>query len=315
MPRSPKQEKFRSSRTRLKVVSPKDVPRKGTKVAKKRRSAENSENGEVRPTPDHLSDLSYERNVETLLNIATRKPLPQNPQRKIGRKCLLIEMVMHDPDRYARLITFIRSGVSFGVAAEASGIGERTFYEWGQRGQADLDEEADTFFSRFFKDVRRAVAAATADCEQHVKEMDPRKWLSHGPGRIFNLGWSEDVSKGTGAKNLPAPDANPQEQILDAAFTVRPKALPAPDPNSGAVSSPEKTPDSFLDVPSSLEFEAFKVLENCGLISLTPEFKEAFHQQEGTDPDPDSTESLSDEDPQIILDYSESDLDDLDPES
>lgn len=308
MPTRSKQEKFRTAKTRLKVVSPKDAPRKGTAVAKKRKKAENPENGEVRPTPDHLSDLSYEREVETLLNIASRKKLPQNPQRA-GRKCLLIEMVAHDPDRYARLITFIRSGVSFGVAAEASGIGERTFYEWGQRGQQDLDEEADTFFSRFFKDVRRAVAAATADCEQHVKEMDPRKWLSHGPGRIFNLGWSEDVSKGTGAKNLPAPH-DPQEQILDAAFTVRPKpALPAPsDPSApGSSSSPEKTPDSFLDVPSSLEFEAFKVLENCGLISLTPEFKEAFHQQEGTDQDP--------ADPQIILEYSESDLDPLDQES
>jgi hypothetical protein len=288
MKRKPKQEKVQLCQDTL--DTPLSRIRKGrSTVAKKRASSSpDSTNPGERPTPNHLDDLSIEQNVETLLDIASRKKLPQILQRK-GRKCVLVEIILHNPDRYARLITHIRSGVSFGVAAEAAGIGERTFFEWGQKGQADFDAGEDTYFSRFFRDVRRAAAAATADCEQHVKEMDPKRWLSHGPGRIFNLGWSEDVSKGTRDPNHPTRQRigstrTVDETIVDAPFSVR--ALPAPSTNPSDPSNPSSSPEKkSLPITKELEYETLKVMENIGLISMSEEFKQAYEMQRSSGSD------------------------------
>ena len=228
-------------------------------------------------TPDlTLENQEIEKDVETLLDIPQRKPLPQPPQRK-GRRFKLVDIIHHAPDLYARLITHIRAGVSFNVAAAAVGIGERTFYDWGEKGSLDYEAGKDTYFSRFYHDVRKAAATATADCEMAVKELDPKKWLSHGPGRIFGGQWSENISRGPNYD--PSKHPQPQIQYVDAPFKV---LAPPVDPKS--ISSPEK-PDQTLEIGKDLEYEAFKVLEDIGCITLSDDFKLAFEQQKSEDND------------------------------
>jgi hypothetical protein len=247
----------------------------GFKLTRAKRSRQSEETLESSEKSEELQPpiIPVEQDVETLLDIPGRKPLPQIPQRK-GRKCTLIEMIIHNPDRYSRLITHIRAGVSFNVAAEANSIGERTFYEWGQRGQEDLDKGMDTFFSRFFRDVRRAAAMATADCESEVKALEPRKWLSHGPGRIFGGAWGAEVSRGTG-RHLPAEASSSSPEIIDAPFQVR---LTLPSPAQAQENKPPK--HQTLEISEPIEYAAFQVLEDIGAIQISQEFKNAMQQQQ-----------------------------------
>ena len=262
----------------------------GFKMTRAKRSQQSEENPESSDFSEESEEsppptIPTEKDVETLLDIPGRKPLPQILQRK-GRKCTLIEMILHNPDRYSRLITHIRAGVSFNVAAEANSIGERTFYEWGQRGQEDLDLGKDTFFSRFFRDVRRAAAMATADCESEVKALEPRKWLSHGPGRIFGGAWGAEVSRGTG-RHLPAEASSSSAEIIDAPFQVR-LTLPSP-----VQSQENKLPKhQILEISEPIEYAAFQVLEDIGAIQISQEFKNAMQQQQS---EAESTEPIQEE--------------------
>lgn len=261
---------------------------------KKRRKIQFSRPIKSLSSPEKEEPNQNLEEVETLLELPNRKELPHFTQRKPGRKCKLYDLVLHSPDTYARLITYIKSGVSFNVAAAAIGIAERTFYEWGEKGSVDFEAEKDTYFSRFYRDVRKAVATATADCEMSVKELDPRKWLAHGPGRIFGGSWSDNMSRGPNYD--PNKNPAPQIQYIDVPF----KALPAPiNIETGNSSSPEKTKEALsLEVPKDLEYEAFKVLENIGCITMSEEFKQAFDQQQST---PLPTQALSNSDDEIEI--------------
>jgi hypothetical protein len=164
---------------------------------KKTENKEKVENVAGNTPPVDLADtFGYSQGnleIETLLNVRGRKPLPDSTEisksDRRGPKFKLFEIITHAPDLYAKMIMFIRNGVSFNVACECVGIGESTFYEWGQRGASDFQANADTYFSRFYRDVRRAAALATCQAEMEIKALDPKKWLAHGPGRIFGDAW------------------------------------------------------------------------------------------------------------------------------
>lgn len=203
--------------------------------------------------------------IETLLNIKDRAPLPPAPDTAgPGPKSKLANLIRFAPDRYAEMIARIRSGTSFHVAAEAVGIAERTFYAWAQIGAQDMAQSPckDSYYSRFFRDVRRAAAQATAKCEETIMNASPAKWLANGPARIFGLHWGASDKQVSNASNTPLLS---HDDAIDAPFKVK---------SEGVV----KTEN--LEIDPVLEYEALKVWEDLGLISINEDMKKAFLMQE-----------------------------------
>lgn len=237
---------------------------------------------------------------ETLLPCENRKPLPQIPMRT-GRRCILEDTVNFYPAIYQQFISLLGSGVSINVACTCVGWNESTFGSWAYRGACDERDGKDTYFSRLHKDVRRAVASKTADCERQIAESSPAKWLTQGPGRIFGGRWSKpDPNKRLPAPNtngatpglLPAPssaDGTDPTEILDAAFTVQTVEGDVDDQEASEGTSPPgprrlttqgtSQAHSTLAITPQEELEALRVWESIGLVKLDPALTQAFNEQ------------------------------------
>lgn len=178
-----------------------------------RKTGSKADQQEAKPSPEELiieeASIGLPDGLETLLDVPGRKPLPEIPKRA-GRKERLPEIIEFAPEVYSRMIAQIRLGVSFNVAAEAAGINEATFYDWGWRGANDREQGIDSYYSRMYSDVRRANAYVTADCEQQVRARNPTRWLSQGPGRIFGNPWGDNANK----RQLPG--KNNQQLLTNA---------------------------------------------------------------------------------------------------
>lgn len=60
------------------------------------------------------------------------------------------------PERCAAIIHDISNRIPFGIAAEANGICEDTFYEWLKIGKQDLKDGIDSDYSRFSENIKKA---------------------------------------------------------------------------------------------------------------------------------------------------------------
>jgi hypothetical protein len=127
--------------------------------------------------------------IPTLLDIPNRKPLPI---RAGGNRSLLEDIVEFNPQTYEAYINHLKRGSYFSNAAEAVGLNSLTVKGWGTRGKEDYYAEKDTFYARFYQDVRRAVAQCRTAVEQAMVTINPQKWLARGPGRIFGEQWAEN---------------------------------------------------------------------------------------------------------------------------
>lgn len=240
---------------------------------------------------------------ETLLPCDNRKALPQIQQRT-GRRCILEDTVQFYPAIYQQFISLLGSGVSINVACTCVGWNESTFHTWAYKGACDERDGKDTFFSRLHKDVRRAIASKTADCERSIAEQSPANWLAKGPGRIFGGPWSKpDPNKrlpanangaapGMGLLTSAGSDSGSDPtEILDASFTVQPSVT---DTEGDGLdegrevsdlqqrlprSQDSKGPTQTLPLTPQQELEALQVWESIGLIQLDPALRQAFSEQ------------------------------------
>ena len=247
--------------------------------------------------PKAVEELLFPGGIETLLPCKSRKPLPQLMQRR-GRKELLVEIVTHAPEIYQNLISQIQAGVSFNIAAECAGIAERTFFLWGWKGKTDADSNVDSYYARFYRDVRRAAATQAARCERDIALNSPAKWLTHGPGRIFGNPWAKDKSgkalqqtnSSHGSPALPAPT----DDAVEATFTVLPNQQDIIDDENESdetQSSSQGQGQKQLTGPKALEamatlalspeqdFAALQVLESIGMLTISDALKAAYASQ------------------------------------
>lgn len=104
------------------------------------------------------------------------KSKPKRPTRKKagGRKSLLTPRIITDIARA------IRAGCFAHVAAEAAGIGERTYHRWLARGE---DPNGGRLYRQFWQEVCKAKAQARKVAEARVFKENPVFWLKSGPGR------------------------------------------------------------------------------------------------------------------------------------
>ena len=113
-------------------------------------------------------------------------------------------------------------GASLHVASETIGITYASFYNWMRKGadSVHIDEETgdqviteDSFYLRFYCDVRRAAASCRTIAETKILATDPLKWLRLGPGRMFGDEWRDDPTTkhdvSGGSPPLPGVNGNP----------------------------------------------------------------------------------------------------------
>lgn len=85
------------------------------------------------------------------------------------------------PENYQQVITYIKGGVPYEMAAGAIGIAENTLYHWINLGDADIAENIDSEFAKFSKDIKQIVANNTLDSISAVNKQDnrwqARAWL------------------------------------------------------------------------------------------------------------------------------------------
>jgi hypothetical protein len=93
-------------------------------------------------------------------------------------------------ERHQRIVELLRSGAYENIAAQAAGVGLRTFYRWVSRGEADPD---DPLYGPFAADVAQARAEARSVAEVRVHQERPEVWLTKGPGRSRQgrPGWTD----------------------------------------------------------------------------------------------------------------------------
>lgn len=110
------------------------------------------------------------------------------------------------PETSQRICAAIRAGAFDWVAAEASGIGRSTFYQWIAFGESGRKP-----YREFVDNVREAQAQARTSAELEVRKTNPLAWLRLGPGRDRKgaPGWTEQVE-------LSGPDGEPIRLKWDA---------------------------------------------------------------------------------------------------
>ena len=193
----------------------------------------------------------------TLLPTANQEPLPKVLKR--GRKSILVRIISDSPEIYQDMLELIRQGAFYHTAAESVGIGESTLYSWAAKGNEDLRNDKDSYQSRFVLDIRKAVAYCRTHCEIRVKELDPRRWLSQGPGRMFGNQWCQTTTKGLLGLTEDV-------ESSDGVFSET-KAIE------------DKTSTDNLVLTPSEELEKYEQLEAAGLLTLTDAYRKALQSQ------------------------------------
>lgn len=74
------------------------------------------------------------------------------------------------PEVSDKILELIRNGNYVEVACAEAGIGVRTYYDWLERGEADLDAEEDTPFSAFSQAIKRAQVKAEVDSLRIIRQ-------------------------------------------------------------------------------------------------------------------------------------------------
>ncbi len=108
--------------------------------------------------------------------------------------------------RHKKIVADIRAGNFAQIAAVASGITEQTYYNWLNRGAADLasEDEAGSIYARFFEAVKRA--EAEAEVKQLRAMATDEKWQRRAwwLERRFPKRWGQKQSL-----ELSGPDGGP----------------------------------------------------------------------------------------------------------
>lgn len=213
------------------------------------------------PLQDAIERTVEEETVEFpggLLTLQKKKgarPLP--PYSNDGRRPVLIDLVLYNQDLYNEFLTLIRTGSYFHVAAEAIGISERTFRSWISQGSEDAKADEDTFFSRFYYDIRRATALCRADRERKIAETDPKTWLSKGPGRMFGNEWGKQETREV-----------EREQDAIEGIIIKQQQI-------------EVQQESKIELDAKEQLEAIEAMEAAGQGTYSKEYKNALRQKAG----------------------------------
>jgi len=199
--------------------------------------------------------------IETLLDVSERKPLPALPEQ--GRRCILYDIIQYTPETYAQMIVYVRNGAYYHTAAESVGIASKTLYDWCYKGRRDAESGIDSYYSRLYKDIRKATAQCRVSKEMAIADIDPKKWLNLGPGKMFGTEWVE----------LPTSTADLVES--ENPFLI--ESTDSTDKPEEVNQSKDAAKTKVIDVNPEETLQAMKALEDAGLITLSEEYKKELN--------------------------------------
>lgn len=219
--------------------------------------------------------------VRTLL--CPKDKLPPNTLDGRGRKNTLQELVLYRPDAYRKMIGLLALRVGQAVAAEYVNVAAWTFAGWMNKGMQDIAAQIDTFDARLVYDVRKAIAYARAKSEIEVGHMDPLIYLQRGAGRALGDEWRDDP------KNPTQPLQKPSARFRigsDGTYLpdIDPLSLPAPDGSEKPEEDIEEADFTVTQVSPNRMQEALSVLQQAGIIQMTPEIAEKLAQSQTASP-------------------------------
>lgn len=118
---------------------------------------------------------------------------PPRPQPQPGRRGRPPGSVSLTAEMQKQIVAYIRGGAFPVAAALATGVAERTFYEWLARGKGEHPSRGPSRkLKAFAREIERAWAEARVAAEVQVYRKDPKFWLTHAarsrPGRE---GWTK----------------------------------------------------------------------------------------------------------------------------
>lgn len=105
---------------------------------------------------------------------------------------------MHDtPERYQRMLEYIRAGSYLHVAAQAVGVAPETLSRWLSRGRS---ARSGTSYYQFRQDVTQAIAEASVVAEVAVHQSRPETWLRCGPRKLLGPEWQDSAAPTTNVR-------------------------------------------------------------------------------------------------------------------
>lgn len=190
-------------------------------------------------------------------------------KRQYGIKCL--KQVATLP--YKRMLELIRMGCYDHVAAASLGITPHTFLKWLKQGAEGYSPAT----RKFYLDVMEARNQARALAEIEVKKLDPKFWLTRGPGK-HSLAVEEITD-----------DGQMEHTVLPGWEDVQHLEVSgSPSPfNPGF--APTESPTQLPTVTPLQEFAAsLQLMEELGILKLTDSFRAASATPAPSTPIPDS---------------------------
>lgn len=206
--------------------------------------------GEPPKTAAVIASELFTPTVESFtLMESCREDLPVEPEPP-----MLVFLVCKQPGLYATFLGRLICGSSPKAAALCIGQSYRQICAWFERGAGDIEEDEDTYCSRFLLDCQRAYAMAISTAEEAVFRKDPDRWLGKGHAKTFYKGqfWTDGT----------------QLQLENPDDPLDPVAIP---------DQTEHETQQDKDAADDLG-EAIKVLEHHQIIQ-TPQFIDAAKNQ------------------------------------
>lgn len=121
------------------------------------------------------------------------------------------------PERCAEIIAAISRRAPYSLAAEASGISERTLFYWLDEGANDLDNNIDSDYARFLQSIKRAemqkvmehtdIIAARPERWQADAWLLERRWYKYFGASVPVIELNERLERLEGEPKNAAPKA------------------------------------------------------------------------------------------------------------
>lgn len=110
-----------------------------------------------------------------------------------GKVSKLILVARNNPGLYRTFLSNLKAGCSLASSCASIGISHKAaggILSKVRKGNATRDER------KIGRDIMQALGGVLALTEAEVRKLDPKYWLTHGPGRIITNEWNDDNNSG-----------------------------------------------------------------------------------------------------------------------
>lgn len=158
-----------------------------------------------------------------------------------------------------------------GPPASGADMGDNRYDDTSFNMSGDDETDVDTWYVRLLYDIKKAVAICRTHREIKIADIDPRRWLTNGPGRMFGDQWSEQVNNKSGSNSEE--DDEREHNLLAEIIVEQPAVSRIENHNKGEGKL------EVLTLDPKQHLATIEAQEAAGLISVTEEYKDALRRQ------------------------------------